>query len=275
MRAFAISDLHVGFPANLQALKAMRAYPDAALVLAGDVGETITHMQLALDIVQARFSQVVWCPGNHELWNLDEAAPRGVGKYRQLVEMCERRGVVTPESDYPIWELGSERFLIVPMFLLYDYTFRPDEIAPEQAVAWAAEAGLRCADEELLSPAPYGSREAWCAARCLETERRIEQARALQPLRTILINHFPLKRALAHLPSIPRFQIWCGTRTTEDWHARFHAAYAISGHLHIRRRARIEDCVFQEVSLGYPQQWNATRGVDAYLCPIAPEESSS
>jgi hypothetical protein len=271
MRAFAISDLHVGFPANLQALEAMRAYPDDGLVLAGDVGETAEQLESTLDIVQARFRHVVWCPGNHELWTIGAGAPSGEAKYQQLVELCERRGVITPESEYPIWKLGGEHFVIVPMFLLYDYTFRPDHIAPDAAVAWAAEAGLRCADEELLSPAPYASRAAWCAARCVETERRIEHALRHHDCRTILINHFPLKRALARLALIPRFEVWCGTRTTEDWHNRFRAAYAISGHLHIRRTVRVDDTVFQEVSLGYPRQWDVSRGVDAYLCPIAPE----
>jgi len=28
------------------------------------------------------------------------------------------------------------------------------------------------------------------------------------------------------------------------------------------------------VSAAFPEQWNATRGVDAYLCPITPERSA-
>jgi hypothetical protein len=72
------------------------------------------------------------------------------------------------------------------------------------------------------------------------------------------------------LPAIPRFQIWCGTRQTENWHRRFRAAVAISGHLHIRSSRDIDGCRFEEVSLGYPRQWDTTRAVDSYLRPILP-----
>jgi hypothetical protein len=156
------------------------------------------------------------------------------------------------------------------MFLLYDYTFRPDHVAPDDAVAWAAEAGLRCADEEFLRPDPHPTRAEWCRERCEVTARRIESAQQRTGLRTILINHFPLKQQLAHLPRIPRFQIWCGTRRTESWHTRYRAAVAISGHLHIRSTRRIDGCVFEEVSLGYPRQWDRTKPIDAYLRPIVP-----
>lgn len=270
MEVFAISDLHVGFKANYDALQGLRARPEAALVLAGDVGETADHLARALDLVQPRFREVVWCPGNHELWTMGQGSLCGDAKYRELVSLCERRGVLHPESEFPVWTIGYERFLIVPMFLLYDYSFCPDEVAPQDAVAWAAEEGLRCTDEELLSPAPFASREAWCAARCRETAARIEQAQRTTGLRTVLINHFPLKRELARLPAIPRFQIWCGTRQTEDWHRRFRAAVAISGHLHLRSSRVIDGCRFEEVSLGYPRQWDTTRGVDAYLRMISP-----
>jgi 3',5'-cyclic AMP phosphodiesterase CpdA len=271
MDLLAISDLHVGFDANLAALRSVRAHPDAALVLAGDIGETADQLAAVLDVVLPRFRSVVWCPGNHELWTVGPDALAGEAKYEQLVRLCQSRGVLTPEDDYPVWELRGERFLVVPMFLLYDYTFRPDHVLPADAVAWAAESGIRCADEDLLRPDPHPTRAAWCSARCDATARRIERALEPEALRTILINHFPLKQQLAHLPRIPRFQIWCGTRRTEDWHTRYRAAVAISGHLHIRSTRRIDGCVFEEVSLGYPRQWDAARGFDAYLRPIIPD----
>src|SRR5689334_24518215 len=49
---------------------------------------------------------------------------------------------------------------------LYDYSFRPDDVAAEDAVAWAAETDVVCTDEVLLHADPYPSRAAWCAARC-------------------------------------------------------------------------------------------------------------
>lgn len=275
MELFAISDLHIGFRENWQALQALTPRPDAALVLAGDVCESAEQLAATLDLLQPRFRQLLWCPGNHELWHVREQEPSGQAKYEQLVEVCRTRGVLTPEDPYPEWEIGGERLLIAPLFLLYDYSFAPDGFTPDQAVAWAAETGIRCADERLLRPDPYATRAAWCHARCRLTEQRLEASLRGTSLRSILINHFPLRRELARLPAIPRFQIWCGTRQTEDWHRRFRAAVVISGHLHIRSSQQIDDCRFEEVSLGYPgRQWTAGRGIDAYVRRIEPRALS-
>ena len=152
--------------------------------------------------------------------------------------------------------------------MLYDYTFAPDEIGPDGAVAWAAASGIVCADETYLAPAPYPSLPAWCAARCAITEERLGALPA--GTRTVLLNHFPLRREHAVLPRIPRFAVWCGTRTTADWHTRFRAVAVVSGHLHIRSTRHLDGVRFEEVSLGYPSQWDVTRGVAPYLRQILP-----
>jgi Calcineurin-like phosphoesterase len=270
MKLFAISDLHVGFEANRRALADVKPRPEDWLILAGDIGETEEHLTVTLDSLGPKFAQLIWCPGNHELWAIG-SGPRGVAKYERLVAICRARGVLTPEDDFVVWRGEGGPHLLAPMFLLYDYTFRPDEIAPEDAVAWAAEAGLRCTDEELLDPAPYASRSAWCEARCAWTEAKLERALRAHDLPTVLINHFPLKQTLARLPAIPRFQIWCGTRRTEDWHQRFRAAVVVSGHLHIRKSVVLDQTRFEEVSLGYPRQWRVAEGMDRQLRQILPD----
>jgi hypothetical protein len=82
---------------------------------------------------------------------------------------------------------------------------------------------------------------------------------------TILVNHYPLERAHAVLPRIPRFSPWCGTRLTEGWHRRFRAVSVIYGHLHIRRNFEQDNVHFHEVSLGYPGQWEQGASIDSYL----------
>ncbi|KAK7756606.1 hypothetical protein SLS62_001443 [Diatrype stigma] len=92
--------------------------------------------------------------------------------------------------------------------------------------------------------------------------------------RLILINHWPLLSQLVYLPAIPRFRIWCGTRRTAGWAARFGAAVAVSGHLHIRRTDWVDGVRYEECSLGYPRQWerarNAGRDINAFLREILP-----
>jgi hypothetical protein len=96
-----------------------------------------------------------------------------------------------------------------------------------------------------------------------EAEARLEALPADVPL--ILVNHFPLRRELAVLPRIPRFAVWCGTRLTEQWHRRFNVEAVIYGHLHLRSSRTIDGVRFEEVSLGYPRQWDPSRGVEHYL----------
>lgn len=269
MKLYAISDLHLATRDNRQALLAMPAFPGDWLILAGDIGEREELLEFALTILTRRFGQVFWVPGNHDLWTLpnEPGSLRGVERYQRLVSICRNHRVLTPEDSYIRWP-PDPRYLIAPLFTLYDYSFRPAEIAADEAVAWAAETNVVCSDEFLLHPDPYDSRAAWCAARCAYTEQRLA---ALTPdVRPVLINHWPLRRDLVRLQRIPRFSIWCGTRRTEDWHTRFRAAAVVSGHLHIRAIDYRDGVRFDEVSFGYPKQWQRERGIAGYLRQILP-----
>ncbi|MDE3153857.1 MAG: metallophosphoesterase [Acidobacteriota bacterium] len=268
MRLLAISDLHVDYAANRAALDALPPCPDDWLVLAGDVGHATDQIERALRTLTTRFAKVIWVPGNHELWTTSDDAPRGEALYGELVARCRACGVVTPEDPYPVWPGDGPPCVIAPLFLLYDYSFAPDGLSPEAAVDWAVESGVLCADERLLHPDPYPTREAWCEARCRLTEARLAAVPAGHEI--VLVNHFPLRRDLAVLPAIPRFTVWCGTRRTETWHTRFPVRAAVSGHLHIRATHWRDGVRFEEVSFGYPRHWQAEQGLAPYLREILP-----
>jgi 3',5'-cyclic AMP phosphodiesterase CpdA len=270
LKLYAISDLHVGYPLNRAALEAIPPHPEDWLILCGDIGETVEHLEFVIRVLGARFRQLLWVPGNHELWTIEDEPDRlrGEAKYQRLVALCRDHGVLTPEDPYVEWPAPGSPYRLAPLFLLYDYSFGPRGATPEQALAWALEAGLQCADEHLLHPDPYPTRQAWCHARIARTEPRLEEA--ARSHRLVLINHFPLRRDIAVLPRIPRFSIWCGTERTHDWHKRFRAEVVVSGHLHIRSTSWIDGVRFEEVSLGYPRQWRSERGPAHYLREILP-----
>ncbi len=279
MKLLAIADLHLANRSNREALLELPARTDDWLILTGDVGETERHLRFALEVLTTRFAQLLWVPGNHDLWTMadDPNALRGESKYRRLVDVCRDYGVLTPEDPYPRWPSPSEGgqtqhrsgFVIAPLFLLYDYSFRPPEVPDELAVAWAADSGVVCSDEYLLHPAPHASRQDWCAARLLATEPRLARAAAGGDC-LILINHWPLREDLVTLRRIPRFSPWCGTRATEDWHLRFNAAVVVHGHLHVNATHFRDGVRFEEVSLGYPRDWDRDRGIDDHLRQILP-----
>ena len=270
MKLWALSDFHLNHRANREALSTLSHYPDDWLLVPGDVSERLDDIEFAWRTLNAKFKLVIWTPGNHELWTTQEGdeVQRGVAKYDRIVDLCRDHGVLTPEDLYPVFSGSGQQVGIAPLFLLYDYTFRPDEVGDDQVIAWAAQGGVRCSDESMLTPDPYASRIDWCHARVDATIPRLEAAAASND--TILVNHWPLRRDTIWIPRIPRFTPWCGTRRTEDWHLRFRAQAVVSGHLHVRSTRWIDGVRFEEVSLGYPKHWSAERGIDHYLRQIVP-----
>jgi 3',5'-cyclic AMP phosphodiesterase CpdA len=274
MRLLATSDLHISHRTNREALTDIGNYPDDWLIVAGDIGERPEHLRYALDVLIPRFSRIIWAPGNHDLWCPVHATDRtrGEARYHELLEICRTRGVITPEDPYEEWPASPGTYL-VPMFLLFDYSFRPAAVPEDGAVAWARERGVMSGDEYLLSPEPYASRADWCRARCDLTAARLDALPA--GARTVLVNHWPLRYDLARPPRVPRFSLWCGTTRTEGWARRYRARAVVTGHLHLRSTLWRDGVRYEEVSLGYPRDWQPSRGIDAYLRPILPDDDTA
>ena len=265
-RLLAISDLHIGYPENRAVADALApGDPGDWLIVAGDVGEVFADVGFVLASLANRFAKVIWTPGNHELWTLpsDPVALRGPARYEALVKVCQRFGVVTPEDDFPVWDGPGGAVTVAPVFTLYDYSFRADGVTdggPEgaerddgrtAALAGARRAGITPADEGRLHADPHLSAAAWCRELVASAERRL--AAVGGPV--VLASHWPLVRdpvaALRHQEFAP----WCGTTLTAGWHTRYQVVAAVYGHLHIPRSTRYDGVRFEEVSVGYPREW--------------------
>jgi predicted phosphodiesterase len=268
MKLYAISDLHLANKPNRDALLDLTNHAEDWLILAGDIGETAEHLKFALSVLLQKFKQIVWVPGNHDLWTfpLCENERKGEDKYTYLVSVCRGFGVYTPEDDFPEITIGNQTFIISPTFTLYDYSFRPENISYERAIEWAEESGVVCTDEDLLYATPYNSITEWCARRCNYTESRLNQLSSHMPI--ILVNHYPLCMEHAQLWRFPRFILWCGTKRTEAWLTRYNIKIVVYGHMHIRSSQCIDGVRFEEVSLGYPRDWDHNKGLDYYLREI-------
>jgi 3',5'-cyclic AMP phosphodiesterase CpdA len=273
-RLLAASDLHVAYRENREIVAALRPRSDADwLLLAGDVGEFAGDVEWALTTLSQRFAKVVWVPGNHDLWThtRDPVTLRGEQRYRRLVDTCRRLGVVTPEDPYPVWDGPEGPVRIVPLFLLYDYSFLPEgATTKQQALELAYKTGVVCTDETFLHPDPYPSREAWCQARVEATQRRLDELDPAIP--SVLVNHFPLVREPTLVLHYPVFAQWCGTTLTADWHQRYNVAAVVYGHLHIPRTTWYDGVRFEEVSLGYPREWQGRDQPPVVPRQIVPEQ---
>ncbi len=270
VKLWALSDLHIGYSQNREAVAAMPSFSEDWLILAGDIGETPEQLEWVLDSLGSRFRQLIWVPGNHELYTLpnDKIGLKGEARYQFYVELCQRKGVITPEDDYVLWPGDPGRVRIVPVFLGYDYSFGPDAMTPTQVKDWAAADGIVATDERFLFSEPYLTREAWCQERVTATLKRFEQISSDE--QWVLINHYPLRRDLVRLFRIPRYAPWCGTRLTEGWSRDFPLRVVVSGHLHMRATDWRDGVRFEEVSIGYPNHWVVAKGMAHYLREILP-----
>lgn len=271
-RLFGISDLHIAYAENRKFVDEL--WPEHEgdwLIVAGDIGEMMSDIEWALRTLTERFDTVIWSPGNHELWTPrdDPNQLRGEARYRHLVELCRSLGVHTPEDPFPVWRGEGGPAVVAPLFLLYDYTFRPaGKHTKKDALAYAYETGVVCTDEVLLHPDPYATREDWCRARVAFTKDRLD---ALDPeLPTVLINHWPVVREPTRILHYPEFALWCGTEATADWPVRYRAAAVVYGHLHIPRTIWHEGVPHVEVSVGYPREWQRDRHPSPRLRQILP-----
>jgi 3',5'-cyclic AMP phosphodiesterase CpdA len=272
----AISDLHTVYEANRKIISGLRPETDDDwLIVAGDVGEIFADIEWVLRLLAERFAKVIWAPGNHELWTprSDPVRLRGEHRYRRLVELCRGLGVATPEDPYPVWRGPGGPVTVAPLFVLYDYSFRmPGVHSRKEALERAYEAGVVCTDEFHLHPDPHPSREEWCDVRLAETERLLAARDPSLP--TVLVSHWPLVRDPTSVLRYPEFALWCGTERTADWHRRYNAVAAVYGHLHIPRTTWYDGVRFEEVSLGYPREWERRPGTPGRFRRILPVEEA-
>lgn len=265
---WAVSDLHVGHRGNREPLELLHPeHPDDWLIVAGDVGERIAEIREVLELLRSRFAVVLWVPGNHELWTTakDPVQLRGRDRYEHLVRICRELDILTPEDPFPLF--AGVR--IAPMFVLYDYSWRPEGIATTaEALRNASDRGVVATDEYMLYPDPYPSRQAWARERIRYTRARLD---ALDPEeRTVLINHWPLVREPTRVLWYPEFALWCGTDATADWHLEYRAECCVYGHLHIPRTSWYGGVRFEECSVGYPREWKMRGMPDPLMRRILP-----
>ena len=66
---WALSDLHLSHPLNRRAFDAFPTHTDDWLILAGDVVDGSNRLDWCFEALNRKYRQVVWVPGNHELWS--------------------------------------------------------------------------------------------------------------------------------------------------------------------------------------------------------------
>jgi predicted phosphodiesterase len=122
MRVFALSDIHVDYAENLDWVLQLSAaeYTEDILVLAGDVSHSIELLSQVFDSLKSKFLEVLFVPGNHELWVQGQAFDCSLQKFDAIDDLCKTLGVRNT-----LFEHESVNF--VPLLSWYDFSFgEPD-----------------------------------------------------------------------------------------------------------------------------------------------------
>lgn len=247
---WAVSDLHVRAPGNKDLVRDLVRPTDPAdwLIVAGDIAEDLPSIERTLGLLQSRFAQVIYTPGNHELFSRTSDREHGRAKYDAVIATAQRLGVLTPEDPFPTFAGRT----VAPLFTLYDHSWRDSSKTPTAALAAARDKGIVLMDDFAI--APYEDIVLWCRERLRYSVRRLAAVEGP----TILVNHWPLVRETMVNVKHKEIGLWSGTRHTQEWPQRYEADVVVYGHLHIPVEFSLGNVTHTEVSLGYPRERKIT-----------------
>lgn len=261
VRLLALSDLHADAAANRAWLDNLSAtdYVGDVLLLAGDVSHDLARLARTLEFLRARFAEVVFVPGNHDLWVRDDDPGDSLVKFRQVMALCQELDIRTA----PLTAGGAVR--IVPLLGWYtrpaegpDSLFVPKPGEDRTARLWRDD---RYIDWRSLpagvAPTPY----------FLSLN-----AQHLEPppgVPVISMSHFLPRRELIFGPAPPsgsgtdrrsmaerafNFSRVAGTSGLERQIRRIGAMVHVYGHQHRNRRRWLDGVLYVSQCLGYPHE---------------------
>lgn len=118
MRIFTVSDLHVDYPENLEWVLALPSdeFGQDLLILPGDVTDNLDLLQTTFDVLKSRFGEVLYVPGNHELWVDGIEFECSLEKFHAVMALCQASRVETGVFT-------ADKLSIVPLLSWYDFSF--------------------------------------------------------------------------------------------------------------------------------------------------------
>lgn len=130
MRIFAISDIHVDFQENFRWFDNLSRldYQNDLLILAGDVTDIIPLFEKTLKSLRERFLEVLFIPGNHDLWVQRSQVKHSLEKLKLIKAITADCGIRMEPFHLP-------SLSIVPLFGWYDHSF--GILSQETVETWA------------------------------------------------------------------------------------------------------------------------------------------
>ena len=240
MRVFAVSDIHIDYSANQEWIEQLSHsdYQDDVLILAGDVSDHLPKLAWCLRSLAARFKQVLFVPGNHDLWVFrDRSAQTSLEKMALVQQLAHDCG-----ASMQTWQHGN--LSIVPLLSWYDYSFgQPGEMLLE---AWMDYKACRW---------PQDYDEARICAHFLQENLPLPHLAASQHI--ITFSHFLPRIDLmpSFIPPDKRLLYpVLGSRLIDLQLRQLRPKVHVYGHSHVNRRVTMDGIVYINNAFGYPNE---------------------
>ena len=240
VRLFALSDIHVDFEENWVWLKKLSEhdYKGDVLILAGDVAYSTALIQKTFKALKKLFSEVLYVPGNHDLWVKRPESKTSLDKFQTVREIALDSGL----------RLDPVRFgnvTVVPLLGWYDYSFgRPSEELKKSWVDYVA-----CKWPEGWDDAKITKHFTSMNEKHLDLNNQI----------VVSFSHFLPRADLlpSKIPSVHRklYPVF-GTSLLERQVRTLGSKIHIYGHHHLNLRVSEGNTAYINNALGYPYETN-------------------
>ena len=238
MRVFATSDLHVDHDANARWVKELsqQDFQDDVLILAGDISDRMVLLEWTLTEFAKRFSQVLFVPGNHDLWVVREDMT-SLEKLSLLSDLAAQVGVET--SSWATRELQ-----IIPLQGWYDYSFaEPGPWLRRRWMDFRACSWPEFQDDPLQVAKFFDACNAPMEPEAVST--------------VITFSHFlPRIDVMPHRIPAEHRRIYpvLGTSRLDRHIRRLGASLHVYGHSHVNRHVGIDGIQYVNNAFGYPRE---------------------
>lgn len=242
MRIHTVSDIHIDYPENRRWLNNLSTmdFTDDILILGGDVTDLVPLLIEAFQGLRKRFREVVFCPGNHDLWVSRNKGRDSLEQFRFVQRCAADHGLRTGPFRHAT-------LTIIPLLGWYDYSFGPP--SPEIRHLWVDFQACRWPedmDETALTTLFTSMNEAHLT---------------LRDTTVISFSHFLPRIDLmpAIIPPAKRLVYpVLGTTRLEDQIRRLAPRIHVYGHSHVNMRTEKDGITYINNAFGYPDEQRIT-----------------
>lgn len=239
LRIFTVSDIHIDYTENKKWLYDLsnNDYKEDLLILAGDISSRMQSIIKSFVTLKSRFKEVLFIPGNHDLWVDRKNNTRNSLDNFYLIKTIAHNCGILMEPAY------FESLLIIPLFGWYDYSFgKPSDIIYDMWLDFTACEWPDGYDEVSVTKKFIKMNEPFLNS----TSNFIISFSHFLPRIDVMPSYIPHDKRILY-PVL-------GTSLLEKQIRQLGSNIHIYGHSHVNARVKLDNIEYINNAYGYPSE---------------------